>query len=241
MGTGRASAPGMRESLRDGLLGTLSLLSVGAIWLSLQLPEPPRTRLWTPAEPWEDAEGDFATDPDPLPAEPEPEPEVVAAAAVAPEPAPRRRPAAPLSADEQTELLGLLWDRVDHYRKTGARCGDRATPPAPRLRGSVLLDDAAASQASWMAESGDRDHVVPGNPAGRTPADRVISAGFPGGLAGEVLAWGQATPRAAADWWIRSPSHCEVLLDPDATHGGAAVVREPATGDLLWVIVLGRR
>ena len=122
------------------------------------------------------------------------------------------------------EALDDLWDRIDVLRARGAVCGGRPLPPVQRLKGSAPLDAAAAAQAT-----------------GETPEARVKAAKFRGKLAREVVARGQRTPAEVVRWWLESPPHCEALMTPLASHGGASVVADPEGGGYVWVVVLGRK
>lgn len=140
---------------------------------------------------------------------------------------------------DEAQQLAELWDAIDAARASGGTCGPTMYGEAPLLEGSRALDNAAWSQADYMARADVWAHETPGNPAGETPSQRAAHAGYDGRFAGEVLAWGQHTPEEAVDWWLHSPPHCRALLDPNSIDGGAAVVPDPQTEGYLWVVVLG--
>lgn len=141
---------------------------------------------------------------------------------------------APPPVDPQAQL-DALWEELQRARARGGPCRG----PAPALSWDATLDEAAQAQADWMRIADDWAHETPDNPAGATPSDRARIAGYPGYVTGEILAWGQRTPRAAVRWWLRSPPHCRALLDPDGLDAGVAVTRDPFTDGWVWAVVFG--
>jgi uncharacterized protein YkwD len=142
---------------------------------------------------------------------------------------------------EASALLVRLWGAVDAARAQGGTCGPTRYDPASPIAGSHPLDRAAEAQAAFMVAHDVWSSRTPDNPAGATPRERATAAGHAGWGVAEVLAWGRATPEEAVDWWLGSPLHCAILLDPDAGAGGAAVVDDPQGDGLVWVLVLGRQ
>jgi len=125
---------------------------------------------------------------------------------------------------------------VNAARGRGARCGPRWFDPAPPLRRSSLLDDVAYGHAADMAEHLYFDHV---DRSGRSPADRVRSAGYADRIVGENIAYGPATPEEVVQGWLHSPGHCENLMDSRFVEMGIAYA--PGHADqpgLYWAQVL---
>jgi hypothetical protein len=144
-----------------------------------------------------------------------------------PPPAPTTRdvPVAPPPASaplDPAAALHELWERIDAARARGVICGGRVAP-APGLHGSAPLDQAAAA----LAAAPDED--------GRT---QVKEAKFRGKLLRKVVARG-ATPELVARAWLDAPADCEALMDPLASHGGAAML--PAGDGYVWIVLLGRK
>ena len=79
------------------------------------------------------------------------------------------------------------------------------------------LSIAAQSHADDMATSGFTGH---GGSDGSVPALRVQLSGYPGGYAGEATAWGMAEAVAPVRFWLSSPGHRPIILDPEATDVG---------------------
>jgi len=93
---------------------------------------------------------------------------------------------------------------------------------------------AARQHAEYIRTSGDASHVG-GNPAGRTPRDRVNKVGYRAGTIGENLAaYRQGySPTAILYAWYYSPSHKEAMIDPRW--------RVMGIGDsgVAWVVLFG--
>jgi uncharacterized protein YkwD len=96
----------------------------------------------------------------------------------------------------------------------------------PALHEERHLDVAAQVQSDDIARRHFWAHV---NPDGRTPAQRIASAGYPPSRAtGENLAWGtesEATPVRIVIGWMHSPGHRQNILHPTYTQIGIGVTR----------------
>ena len=57
---------------------------------------------------------------------------------------------------------------------------------------------------------------------GSRPAERQTAAGYEGGYAGEATAWGFEFPSGAVGFWLQSPSHRPLILNPRADQVGVA-------------------
>lgn len=86
------------------------------------------------------------------------------------------------------------------------------------------LHRAASMHAEHLAATERLDHV---DEAGRDGPMRVTQTGYRWSFAGETLARGQPDADATLISWRDSPGHCEVLLNPNYVHVGAALGRPP--------------
>jgi uncharacterized protein YkwD len=142
------------------------------------------------------------------------------------------------SAAEGAAFAASALQLVNEARAHGARCGNHRLPPAPPLRSSATLEQAAAAHAQDMAQRGYFDHY---DRAGRSPAERAREAGYRESLVGENIAYGPATPAEVVAGWLNSPEHCENLLDARFTEMGIAfaVGHGEQRPGLYWVQELG--
>jgi uncharacterized protein YkwD len=141
----------------------------------------------------------------------------------------------PVAGDEDQVAAHAL-ALVNRVRQSPQRCGLRRLPPAGPLRLSAKLSEAAMQHARDMARRHYFEHQ---DPAGRTPADRVRATGYAERRVGENLAYGVLSTGEAIAGWIKSPAHCENLMDADFREMGIAYAREQGEHtELFWVQVL---
>lgn len=125
---------------------------------------------------------------------------------------------------------------VNEARAQGHRCGARSWPRAKPLRLSATLSEVAHQHALDMA----RHHYLEHNDlSGRSPADRVRAAGYREQRVAENIAYGTLSTEDAIAGWLKSPGHCENLMDPGLEEMGIAFAPASAQkGELYWVQVL---
>lgn len=153
-------------------------------------------------------------------------------------PAGSRAPAsAPDARPLESQALALRALRlVNEVRARGARCGERAFPPAPPLRLSSVLAGVASGHAVDMAEHGYFDHA---DSSGASPADRVRSVGYREQLVGENIAYGTESIDETVRGWLASPGHCENIMDSRfAEMGIGYAAGSTSRRGLYWVQVL---
>jgi hypothetical protein len=119
--------------------------------------------------------------------------------------------AAPLliGAERATAALGCL---VNHERQAAG------LGPLPA---QAQVAQAALGHAVDMAARSFFDHT---NPDGITFDRRVTNAGLNWAAVGENIARGQDTAREVLAAWLKSPKHCENLMNPTYTTVGHGVV-----------------
>ncbi len=141
----------------------------------------------------------------------------------------------PDSGDEARVALHAL-ELVNRARQSHRQCGTRTVPAANPLRLSAQLSEAAAQHALDMSKHHYFEHQ---DPDGRTPADRVRATGYAERRVGENIAYGVLSTESAIAGWLRSPGHCENLMDPNFQEMGIAFAREQGGhAELYWVQVL---
>ena len=86
----------------------------------------------------------------------------------------------------------------------------RAAAGCHALTSNSILVSVARAHSKDMAVNHYFDH---NSQDGRTPFDRMRSAGYHGNLMGENIAAGQPTPAAVMDAWMHSPGHRANILN----------------------------
>lgn len=118
------------------------------------------------------------------------------------------------------EWLSQFLTLTNRARFQGQKCGGKLMNAAPPLRWDSRLEAAAAKHVHDMTTLNFRGHV---NPVDGTRAQqRAAALGFRG-LAGENIHYGGTTPQEAIASLLKSPEHCENLMNPRYTLFGAAV------------------
>ncbi len=102
---------------------------------------------------------------------------------------------------------------------------------------SATLSSAAQKHADDMAAARHNQHS---GSDGSTPADRFLQFGYENGYAGEATAWGFIDPRQAVEFWVNSPSHRPIILNPFASEVGLGyTVDYTAPGVWYWTAEFG--
>lgn len=129
--------------------------------------------------------------------------------------------------------------QVNAARATAQRCGALAMAPAPPLAWNDALFVAAVRHSRDMAQ---RDYFGHASPEGNQVAQRATAAGYAWRTVGENLAGGDRTVDAVMDGWMRSPTHCHNVMQPEFVDVAVACVqRNGTTWGTYWTMVLGRR
>ena len=70
---------------------------------------------------------------------------------------------------------------------------------------------------------------------GSTPPLRVERAGYRSySIVGENIAAGAMTPAEVTQGWLKSPAHCQNIMDPRFTEIGIAFAVNPATAEAVY-------
>ena len=126
---------------------------------------------------------------------------------------------------------------VNKARAEARRCGDKTFGAAGPLAWNETLEKVAAQHAADMAANDYFSHT---GHDGTTPAQRVTRAGYRWRMAGENIAAGQLSPEGAVAGWIKSPGHCENLMNNGYTEMGVAAAANPASRmGRYWAQVFG--
>lgn len=135
--------------------------------------------------------------------------------------------AAPFAVPELTDprrVAEQVNDLVNRARAAGRRCGPRLFKPAPPLRASPRLEEAALAHSRDMAAHSYLEHI---GRDGSTPGERVARAGYHWRFVGENIAAGPSSAREVVEGWLASPEHCANIMDPDFIDTAVAYVVDP--------------
>lgn len=113
---------------------------------------------------------------------------------------------------------------------------ERAAAGLPPVVSNDRLMKAADGFACRMIEESFFDHYDPGT--GHGPGDRAVASKYVFYSIGENLAAGQETAADVINLWMDSPTHRDILLDPDWKDTGIAV-RAGSEDLLYWVMEFG--
>ncbi len=101
------------------------------------------------------------------------------------------------------------------------------------------LNTAAHQQAIDMSLFGHTNHT---GTDGSNPAERFLLFNYNGSYAGEATAWGFEQPRQAVEFWVNSPSHRNLILNPYATDVGVGYVYDTNSSNFwYWTAEFGNR
>ncbi len=101
------------------------------------------------------------------------------------------------------------------------------------------LNTAAQQQAADMSTFANLSHT---GTDGSNPAERFSLFNYNGGYAGEATAWGFDQPRQAVEFWVNSPAHRQLILNPYATDVGVGYVYDTNTANFwYWTAEFGNR
>lgn len=96
---------------------------------------------------------------------------------------------------------------------------------------------AAQTHTNDMASAGYTGHQ---GSDGTSPAYRVQEAGYQGGYGGEATAWGMQYPIEPVQFWLSSPSHRDIILNPESTDIGIGYTENYKSPNVwYWTVEMG--
>ncbi len=135
--------------------------------------------------------------------------------------------------EKAPDILGYATDiRVEQlFADTNAKRAQAGLAP---LTLNSVLSQAAAAKASDMFANNYWAHT---SPAGRTPWDFIIGAGYKYTLAGENLAKNFQTSDGVVEAWMNSPTHKANIVKDGYREIGFAVVNGVLNGEETTLVV----
>lgn len=128
---------------------------------------------------------------------------------------------------QDTEVPGIretkaeILAKINKIRAKGCRCGRKRMQPTHSLTWSHTLTVSAVQHAAEMHELGYFAHQ---SAAGLDVGDRLDALDYKWQFVGENLAEGQKTLDEAIRDWMKSKSHCMMIMNPDMKEMGMAKV-----------------
>jgi len=107
--------------------------------------------------------------------------------------------------------------RVNEIRAKGCKCGNKYYRPVGKLTWNEVLEKTAVSHAFEMNKYDFFSHK---SRKGEDVGDRFSIAGYKWQYAGENLAVGQKTFDEALKDWVKSSTHCKMLMNSDMKEMG---------------------
>lgn len=114
---------------------------------------------------------------------------------------------------------GKLLDLVNNYRSTGCTCGTVYYPPVNPVVWNDTLQVAAQRHSNDMDEKQFFSHT---GSDGTNTGDRLMSLNYIYVTYGENIAEGYANETDVMVGWIKSPGHCQNIMNGDFTQMGVA-------------------
>ena len=126
---------------------------------------------------------------------------------------------------------------INRARAQARNCGSKLFKAVKPVKWSPLLAEISARHAGDMAQNSYFSHS---GRDGSTPAARVTRGGYKFRATGENIAAGQTTPDEAVAGWIKSPPHCENLMNGVFTEMGVAyAVNRTSEMGVYWAQTFG--
>lgn len=129
---------------------------------------------------------------------------------------------------QQQQML----DAVNAIREQGCNCGKKYMAPAPKVTWNGLLYESALAQAEDMYK---HDYIKHFSTTGLNIGERMDQVGYNWKVAGENLGRGQDTFDEILKDWLKSSSHCMMLMNPKVDEMAIARVNN------YWVQHFGRQ
>ena len=121
-----------------------------------------------------------------------------------------------LAQPSQKDIYRVLAE-INKLRSDGYVCGNKRMRPVPPVEWNHQLYVISNDYARYMAKYDHFDHI---SLDGKDIGDRLNEIGYSWVKVGENLGFGYFDFYSVLEAWKKSPSHCEMLLDPDVTHMG---------------------
>ena len=124
----------------------------------------------------------------------------------------------PLETNTSVDKDAVL-SAVNTLRASGCNCGGEYQPPVGPVRWNKTLYTSARSHAREMHKYNFFSHY---SRSGKDIGQRLTAIGYPWQVVGENIAEGQTNFAQAMKDWIKSETHCKMLMDKRVNEMGVA-------------------
>lgn len=118
----------------------------------------------------------------------------------------------------QHEWQQDMLQRINDIRQNGCKCGTKYYPPAPLLTWNPQLEQSATLHAADMNHKKYFSHY---SKNGKGFSARIQEAKYDWTFVGENIATGQTSVQEVMEDWIKSPTHCKNMMNPNYQEVGA--------------------
>lgn len=134
--------------------------------------------------------------------------------------------------DPNDDQQKYMVEAVNKIRENGCKCGKKMMPPVQKIAWNEKLYQSAHIQAKEMHDFNFFAHF---SKEGLNIGERLEKVGYIWMVAGENLGEGQKSFKEVLDDWLKSYSHCTMLMHPKIEEMGVAKV------DKYWVQHFGKQ
>ena len=120
------------------------------------------------------------------------------------------------------EIKLRIVSKVNSVRTNGCKCGRKYMKPVDPITWNETLYRSALSHARDMDQHNFFDHY---SSDGKNVGERLDGFGYNWVHIGENIGTGQRSFSEVLQDWINSPSHCEMLMNPNVKEMGVAKYR----------------
>jgi uncharacterized protein YkwD len=124
-------------------------------------------------------------------------------------------------AQAQNPQEQVMLDKINKLRSKGCNCGGVFMSPAAPLKWNAVLLTSAYRHAEDMNKKNYFSHF---SPTGTDVGDRIDAVGYVWSFCGENLGSGQTNFDQVMEDWIKSPTHCRMLLSQEVDDVAVAKV-----------------
>ena len=121
----------------------------------------------------------------------------------------------PINAQITDESISVISSKINEIRASEVMCGDELMPGVSEIQWNDDLYRVSSEYAVYLSEHRHFAHV---SKKGEDAGDRLDRIGYNWRFVGENLALGQHGFDEVLEDWLKSKSHCKMLMNPNMQH-----------------------